>query len=884
MRWSSEQSSRRRLQPSPSKLLVVFGGLLLVVGLSPVVGAPTAWTAEPSSAKTVTAKAYDPNWANAPFPDLAVTVSQTTDLIAQGVTVSWTGAKQSRVPGSQEGGQNFLQIAQCWGDEPGSNGTRPDRTTCQYGGFNLPGAGRWWYRASSEVPLIPEEDQSFTSPPTWPLSAMTAIPFRSATGVTLSSIVDGVYVGGIDLNNNEFFTRFTTNEVSWAGSGADGSGSIRFELQTAQESPGLGCGAPIESGGSVKGASCWLVIIPRGESDPFSTNIIQSGLFQETWKHHLAIKLDFKPLGLRCGMGAAERLLSGSELVLEAVGQWQPVLCGAAKGQVFSLLTGPESDALAAATQTETSPLALASRALTDVESDPLVYAPIALTGVAIGFAIDSYHGPKEAPAKVVAREGHAFETLNLTPRLLAKLLTGSYKSALPTYADWSHLGSNPSNLTHDPDFLAVNDSDWTYMSLNGVGLADPLVPIGRSDTARTVWHYILADSEAVAFLAGEPDPWGMVVNPYYSTNQSLNPTGEALALPAEEFPKADPVEFPGWANNGFADVVNLITWRPYAQSLDQAGYLVLRGDSQALGSWDPQATPPKYNRAPRDLVGLQQVIGLTDTSAAARYQVVQASLRNPAGVFVAPTTETMLAAAAVMVPDPEQTQVVRFDPASSKAKAAAKAYPLTVPVYAAANPLMADAAVRADYATFIDYAATKGQQPGTDDGLLPPGYAPIPSDWQKQAKAAAVLIRNGPATGTNPTPSAKPPAVSPSPTPPSSVDPPGETPSPTATASPIPSTPAAPSPGPVGTTGDTAGSGWAPIATDDFQITPEVDSAVGEGDPAASGVRAAALQGQETPADPQVGALSAVVPTAGVASLLAGTCLPLVSRVRRKP
>ncbi len=57
--------------------------------------------------------------------------------------MSWTGGKKSQVPNQQTGGENFLQVAQCWGDEAGSNGTRPDRTTCQYGGFNLPGATRY---------------------------------------------------------------------------------------------------------------------------------------------------------------------------------------------------------------------------------------------------------------------------------------------------------------------------------------------------------------------------------------------------------------------------------------------------------------------------------------------------------------------------------------------------------------------------------------------------------------------------------------------------------------------------------------------------------------------------------------------------------------------
>jgi len=822
----------------------LIGALLVIAGLAPPAGATSAWTVETSSAKTVTAKAYDPDFANAPFPDLAVTISQTTGLMAQGVAVSWTGGKPSRVPTNNEGGQNFLQLAQCWGDEPGSNGTRPDRTTCQYGGFNLPGASRWWNRSRAEEPLIPREDLPYTAPASGPLGALTSIPFRSATGVTIADVVGGVRIPGVDVNNNEFFTRYTTNEVSWAGSGADGAGSVSFELQTAQESPGLGCGAPVSgSGQTVKGASCWLVIIPRAEDDPFSSGIIRSGLFQETWKHHLAVKLEFRPLGLRCAIGAAERQLSGSELASEAVGRWQPAMCSSGKGMVFSLLTGPESDAVRAAVSTSTVPLALTARALSDAESDPLAYAPIALTGVSIGFAIDRSHGANEAPPEVVARERHAFESLKLTPRLLAKLLTASYRSALPTGAEKSHLGDNPWNLTFDPDFLAVNDPEWAYMVLEGVGLSDVLVPLGRSDTARLVWQYILADADATAFLAGKPDPWGMKVNPYYCTASACNATGEALTMPAEDFPKADPVEFEGSAVYDYADVVNQITWRPFSSSLDQSGYLVLRGDPLTLGGFDPLSTPPKYNRAARARVGLQKSMGLTSTSAAARYQVVQASLLNPAGAFVTPTTDTLLAAASAMTQDPNQMQVVGFDSRSEAAKAAKGAYPLAVPVYAAANPEMGDAAVRADYAAFIDYAATNGQQPGDLDGQLPPGYAPIPADWQKQAKAAAQLIKNGPPGGPTPTP----------------------TPAPT-------STPTDP---------------FQPMA--DSSLDNDAASTLGESEldssnPNASGAAAAALRGGETPADPGVGALRAAVPAAGAVGLLAGFSLPLVSRIRRSP
>src|SRR5262249_57380192 len=75
------------------------------------------------------------------FPNLKVTVSQTTNLINQTVVVSWTGGAPT-LPDTGNFGVNYLQIMQCWGDDPAG----PDRTQCQYGGSYSqvsPGAGTW---------------------------------------------------------------------------------------------------------------------------------------------------------------------------------------------------------------------------------------------------------------------------------------------------------------------------------------------------------------------------------------------------------------------------------------------------------------------------------------------------------------------------------------------------------------------------------------------------------------------------------------------------------------------------------------------------------------------------------------------------------------------
>jgi hypothetical protein len=810
-------------------------GIVLVAGI--VVLPTPAASADDSSAVTVKARDQDPDAANAPFPDLEVTVSQTTDLVDQGISVSWKGGKKSAFPDSASGGKDFVQIMQCWKDD--ANGG-PDRTSCQYGGTLGAAATRDNYRSAGS---IAEQDEAYTAPPNGLLGAYTSIPFVSATGKTVANVVDGKLANAsVDVNTNEFFTRYTTNEIPWAGSGGDGSGNVNFEVQSALNAPGLGCGSPVGAGADVKGQSCWLVIVPRGSADAGEQNVVNSALFWDAWKHRIAVKLDFRPLGVRCEVGAAERQVIGSEVISHAVSSWQPSLCGVAGGSIYTMLTGTESDSLAQANSTlPEAPLALASRSLGDADIDELQYAPVALSGVAVGFSLD--RAPlTTAPAEIAARARLRFDSLKLTPRLVAKLLTYSYRDSLPQRADLSHIGyvdaanpgKNARNITRDPDFLAVNDPEWAQQGLNSTALADLLIPQGRSDAAWAVWQYVLADADARRFLAGVPDQWGMIVNPWYSTNADHNPSGTAFSVPRDTFPKADPVESP---QLGDTPPVNLVTWRPYTNDLTAGASLTLRGDGQVLGSWDTNSIPPKFTRNARDLPGVQKVVGLTDTASAERYQVLTAELLNPAGEFVAPTTDSIAAAAAAMTRDPAQPQVIGFDPASSEAKAATTAYPLTLPVYAAARADIADPELRQDYAEFIRYAVSGGQEPGEAQGQLPDGYAPLPESWRQRALEVATTIAAGPA----PVPSPADPSD-------------GSVPAPTL-----------PAQTSTGSTATAASS--APAAATD--------------QPAATGAPTTVLAGPPTAADGDLGAYPALIPATALAGAAAGGLSLFFSRRR---
>ena len=883
LRSLSERSETKRLgafwarATSAGLVVGLLTATLLGAGGAVIQAAPAAAATGDdltSSAVTLTNAddALEPE--GSPFPDLKVTVSQTKDLVSQGIVVSWTGGKASERPSGTVGGTNFLQIAQCWGEDPDHPG-HPDRRTCQYGGTLGPGSYR---DGNTETGAVAEEDmpythvsESFFSP------TYTGIPFvavnssgtvdeksapadRVLNNLTTNAAGDVVQKTGadyVDLNTNQFFTAYTTNEVKWAGAGADGTGSVPFEVQTNMQSTALGCGAPVtQTDGSVTGQSCWLVIIPRGQGDSGSSEINRSGLWWDAWQHHVAVKLDFKPLGVRCQIGSAERQLAGSELIASAIASWQPELCQGANGSPFVLSEGNEADAVGRAAGTQPSPLAFTSRPLDTARiaggADPVAYAPVALSGIAISFSIDRQPNPTDASPEEKARSGLPMTELKLNPRLVAKLLTSSYADSLPNGADKSHIGyksflepgKNPRTIVQDKEFQAINDPEWSKQIMIGASIADALTPSGRSDIATRLWEYVLSDPAAKAWLDGAPDENGMIVNPWYSTNPDVNPTGVGLALPMDNFPKADPVEKADATVTDPANgtgPINLVTWRPYTHSFADSAYHVLRGDGNILGAWDKFSVPPKFGKAVRELFGSQKVLGLTTTPAAELYQTVVASMRNPAGQYVAPTRDTLAAAAAAMTPIPSQPSVVQYDSTSDTAKAATTSYPLTMPVYAALNPKQSDASLRAVYANLIRYAASDGQKPGTDIGELPPGYAPLPQSWIVQAIAVADSIERG--------------GVAPS-TPPASG----------ASGSPNTST---------GSKSSTsAGTGAAPAQQSGATITT---------DPVITGEVAGALAGAATPEDPDVGPLGAALPLGVAAGILAAVAVAALSRLRRR-
>jgi len=704
-----------------SRVLPALG--VVLIGLGVVVAAwPAAAGAAPTSDSSVTVTGAGR------FAGLSVTVAKTRNLINEVVPITWSGAKPT-YPDSGQFQTNYLQFMQCWGDATSG----PDRSQCVFGGLAGADTRGGDYTTTRQLNygsslVDPNETLTSANP-----NATVFEPFASVSGKT------------VDSNSNQFFDANTTNEIAFGRTRADGTGQEFFEMQTVRESAGLGCGAVLDSGAA---RNCWLVIVPRDDVEVNGKTVPllrSSPLSQSNWANRLVVPLTFAKVGQVCPIGAVERRTSGAETLVEAIGSWQPALC-ADGGSVYGF--SQVADSVAKRQLSTSAPeMAFVTTPVPNDETSAtkhLVYAPVALSGLTISFLIESQSGPN-APPDVKRQEGLRLGQVRLTPRLVAKLLTQSYRLAVN--ANVEYLKDNPYDLTKDPDFLAINPA-FKALSFQR-GLPDILVPEGLADVNAQLWAYVASDEDAVNFVQGMPDPWGMRVNPAY----------QGLSLPTDQFPKADPFcqTFP----NGRGPLCTL-DQHSYAADMHDAARSASRGDPLARSTWDPLANPPQYKKTGVLAGGRRALMAFADTATADRYGLASAQLRNAAGQFVSPSVASLLAGYEAMTPS-DASGVLTPNPSSLDPNA----YPLTTVTYAVTVPSALSEPEATDYSTLVKYAVTRGQQPGVDPGDLPLGYVPLPQAARETALAAAALIlaRTGPSSSPTtqssaPSSSAAPAAV----------------------------------------------------------------------------------------------------------------------------
>ncbi|WP_157880916.1 hypothetical protein [Streptomyces griseoruber] len=728
-----------------------LAGALLAVAAAPGAGAAPATA---GSAVTVSGRGE--------FADMKFTVSQTEGLTDRAITVSWTGGTPTTFAGNQFN-TDFVQIMQCWGDDDGTHPDNPGppRTQCEYGASpttdrsNWPGNGDDDTRAVVYRAKPGHYGQDDTYGSTLPYG-LGEVPFTSVDGTVVTS----------GTQNNRFFNHATTNEIDFARTQADGTGSEIFETQTLNEAPQLGCGAPVtHADGTVTGRSCWLVIVPQGHLDldgePYEDRTqVNAGspVSSTNWKNRIAVRLGFNPVGASCTIGAEQQDTIGSELVAEAMSSWQAKLC--ASGTVYGFTQLGDADTRARITSGADT-LGFVTRPLgsddgTTAPTGTVTYAPVALSGVVIGFNVERQPG-STATSEQKALEGTRFTSMKLTPRLIAKLLTESYRGSpwgavktvysggtatLTAAQGYGWALHNPAGLLSDPEFLALNP-EYANQSIpeNPSTDTDLEVALGHTDAARHLWNYVLADKDARRFLAGVPDDDGMRVNPYYSTNADLNPTGSAFTAARDDYPKADP-----WTTipPGSAEATvkqGMTDFHPYVDDMLLAAQHARRGDQLWKSSWDATANPPVWKSPGPQNVGQRVQLVVTDAASAARYGLQTAGLRNSAGKYVTPTSASLTAAATSAKGSPAVVPVTA---------SRTGAYPLAMLVDAVVRPGQLKAAERKSYAALLRYAVQAGQHTGIELGDLPLGYAPLGRALRGRTLTAAKSLETYKGVGAN--------------------------------------------------------------------------------------------------------------------------------------
>lgn len=642
----------------------------------------------------------------------------------------------------------------------------------------------------------------------------------------------------------------------------DGSGVTHVEIRTAAENASLGCSATVP---------CAIVLIPimgiscdsptpscnqEGQrpagslySDQLPAATAVTGQLWSSasnWRNRITIPITIAPSDARCtdSTGRPTLQLYASPLMLEAAEQWRPAYCARADRFVLNASDMNEHSGFTALHSGYGAGV-LTTYKDTESPALPLGYAPVAVTGFAIAFVIDIPDG------------GGQLEHLNLTPRLLAKLMTASYwggNFSEQAVAERPDLAHNPRSLQFDPEFRELNPSltsssfAWNQSLLYFSQLMGLNVP---SDMVHALTSYIAADPEAMAFIDGTPDPWGMTVNKAYQETYQHRPDGSS-PLPVSDWQLADSWTVPGatgcdatqpmpWFSKVLAPVSD-----PHRIAQD---LLTASPEAIYLNAVVPNTDACRTYRQPAPPQGSRAMIGLVTLADAERYALPVASLRTTGtgtrATFVGPTSGSLAAAATLMTSaGPGEP----FVPDSERLHQSAVAYPGTMVVHAALPLSGLDPSTAALAASFVAIALTEGQVPGTGTGELPAGYLPVTetgptSDLMSAAKSVArsVALQSGPTT-----------------------------PAPTSAASSVPAQPPAQA---AGTTGGVAQSQvLAAQATPVPGLPAPTPAATAVAGPAGS-----------TPTAAVHGPLRAVLPTGAALAALAAVGVPLLRRTPRE-
>lgn len=685
--------------------------------------------------------------------DVTVTASRTTELRGrERIDISWSGAHPSGGRAASPFGElGMLQeypvvIMQCRGlDDPSLpadqqlspetcwTSSRIQRTTSldeSQAVWRHDAVGSEADRAAKSglVPLPPE----CNDPPTF---STHTTAFRAANGTVYSSCTAETMAPEAAVG-----AAFPPAELA-AFTDAEGTGRVKFEVRSDVENESLGCSDTVR---------CSIVVIPingiscadadgecskAGRFLPGASNYANEGVdlavspqlwwAASNWRNRFSIPLSFGLPPDACDVldSRPPTGFYGSELMAQASLQWSPAYCLDKKR--FKFQHNKMSDAAGFNLAESGGGAAAFVSSAHEVTGDPMAYAPTAVTGFSIAYIIDRPDNAGE------------YTDLKLTPRLLAKLLTQSY---VGSERGRGHPGmsQNPASINLDPEFQKLNPGLDVVAREAGATL---LSLSESSDVLETLTSYIAQDEDAMAFIDGEADPWGMKVNPSY----------KKIKLPTPEWPLLDdyvaPSELECYQQNPapyFSQLAAPVTsLRKIAEAVLDAWPNVQTKCDRATSS-----DPWKIGRIDRQGVGSRFMLGLVSTGDAERLGLSEAKLATTGRTYVGPTEQAMAKAIRVAEPARSGDQPFTLD---MRSVVKANGYPGTMIVYTAARTANLSKKDAAKVSDFIRISTTEGQKAGYGNGELPAGYLSIgrsgvtaPLFRQAQSVATAISEQKG--------------------------------------------------------------------------------------------------------------------------------------------
>ena len=595
------------------------------------------------------------------------------------------------------------------------------------------------------------------------------------------------------------------SDTTYAETALDGTGSAKFTIMTSETNASLGCSQTVPCSLviiPIEGINCnanpsqvtypsyeceSLGTFPPGSlntgSNPYPPALAVTGAYWwsgSNWDRRISVPLGFATPANACANNTQAPLeFYGSEVFNQAAEQWDPAFCLNSKLFNVDVVQLPEPVAknslqqgfIEAAIQGEPPEVPVGQESFFTV---PTVQAPLAVSGFAIVYVIDNGNG-------------EPYTELRLDPRLLAKLMTESYPGTTNVQSNWQITGeppgsgpnqcpancnsgyaamaNNPQSIFDDPEFLALNPGLSVPNGIQPGPAATLFSILSQSDVMWALTSYINADPEARAWLNGEPDPWGMVVNPAY----------KGIKLPVESWPLLDTTtNGPDYTESGNPFCVGAlgegkarIPDRPLIdnpqENMAYVAYNMTYANAASLISCNNNPLTPEYTELGPETLGNRFLIGLVSLPEAEEFDLDTAALQTYASpesetdngpefaagrLFVSPTTSSLLTAGALMQQDPSLgSWVFPYNDFPDNVNAEG-AYPGTMLLSADVPTEGLPESDADDYGQYLSFAATTGQAQGFGVGQLPAGYVPItglPDEVDyTEAAAADVAAQNG--------------------------------------------------------------------------------------------------------------------------------------------